>query len=143
MDLTPRRGEQISIFLKNRPGIVADVFREFVEDAINVVGLTVMDTVDVGTLRMVVDDADKAKAALEKSGARYLDVPVMLLPIPNVPGAFARVAKALADAGVNIEYVYATACPDQESAMGVYRVSDIERALTVDFSAVFRELVTT
>ncbi|MBI4719579.1 MAG: amino acid-binding protein [Planctomycetes bacterium] len=95
--------------------------------------MTVLDTVDIGTMRMVVDNVELAKCALEEAGAAYVCVPVIVVPIPNKKGAFARIARALAERNINIEYFYATAAPGADYTLGVLRVSDLKAALTIDF----------
>jgi hypothetical protein len=82
---------------------------------------------------MVVDDVATAKSALNSAGAAYVEVPVITVPIPNKPGGFARIAKALAVRGVNIEYFYATASPGTDNTLGVFRVSDPVTALGIEF----------
>ncbi|MFQ5492090.1 MAG: ACT domain-containing protein [Phycisphaerae bacterium] len=133
MDAKAARVEQISIFLSNRPGVVADLCAALTEQHINIRALTVLDTTDIGTFRMVVDDAEQAKETLQVAGASYVVVPVMALPIKNAPGAFSDVARIMADNGVNIEYVYASAMMGTDRSLGIFRVSDLEKALSLDY----------
>jgi hypothetical protein len=125
---------QISVFLANRPGVVAHVCGALAEQGINIRAMTVLDTVDIGTMRMVVDDVEGAKRALDGSGAAYVEVPVISIPIPNTEGGFARIARTLAGANVNIEYFYATATPNSEHTLGIFRVSDNDKALEIDLN---------
>jgi hypothetical protein len=131
--LRPTQETQLSAFLANRPGIVADFCAALTDHGVNIRAICVLDSVDVGTVRMVVDDVATAKAALDAAGAAYVEVPVVTLPISNTPGAFARMARTLAIRGVNIDYFYTTASPSAEQALGVFRVSDTEAALAVEF----------
>lgn len=128
---TPEK--QISAFLANKPGVVADLCDELSNHEVNIKAITVLDTVDVGTVRMVVDDVEAAQRALRVKGAAFVVVPVVGIPISNKPGAFAHVARKIASAGVNIEYFYATAMPGTERSLAVFRVSDYERALELDY----------
>lgn len=124
---------QLSVFLGNRPGMVADLCTTLTEAEVSIRAMTVLDTVDVGTMRMVLDDGEKAKNALRGSGAAYVEVPVITLEIQNRPGAFAKIARTMADSGVNIEYVYATGMPGTDRTLGVFRVSDVDTAIKLDF----------
>lgn len=124
---------QISAFLENRPGVIARLCAAFTERHVNIKAMTVLDTKDIGTLRMVVDDLDEAEKALREAEAAYVLVPVVTVPIPNKPGAFARVASIFAEAGINIEYVYCTAMGGQDGSMAVFRVNDHEKAQELDF----------
>jgi hypothetical protein len=127
--------EQISIFLENRPGVVADLCAHLTERAINIRALAVLDTIDIGTVRMVVDDPGKAKEAFAAAGAAYVSVKCLAVEVPHAPGGFANVARKLSLAGINIEYIYASALNGTGKAMGIFRVSDLDRALTLDYDA--------
>lgn len=124
---------QISAFLANKPGVVADLCSALTEHHINIRAITVLETIDIGTLRLIVDDVEAAKEALREAGAAFVVVPVITIPIANKPGEFARIARTIANAGINIEYVYATAVPDSDRSLGIFRVSDCERALELHF----------
>ncbi|MCH7808133.1 MAG: ACT domain-containing protein [Planctomycetes bacterium] len=124
---------QISAFLANTPGVVANLCATLAERGVNIKAIMVMDTVDVGTVRMVVDNLSIAKEALTDAGAAYVEVPVIAVPIPNQPGSFAKFARTLANAKINIEYFYATATPGTETTLGIFRVSDHKAALELEF----------
>ncbi len=127
--------EQISIFLENRSGVIADLCTHLTERDINIRAITVMDTIDIGTVRMVVDDPEKAKEAFAAAGAAYVTVKCLAVEVPDRPGGFANVANKLSLAGINIEYIYASTLPGAEKAVGIFRVSDLERALTLNYDA--------
>ncbi len=124
---------QISAFLENTPGVVARLCDELAEKGINIRAMTVLDTVDIGTMRMVVDDIEKAKATLTEAGAAYVEVPVLSVLLPNEPGAFARVARKLAANNINIDYFYTTAANGSDHTLAIFRVSDAEAAQAIEF----------
>ena len=124
---------QISAFLSNSPGVVAHLCEALREYGVNIRAVAVMDTVDIGTIRMVTDDVDTAKDALQNVGAAFVERPVLSVLIPNRPGELSRVAQQIASHGVNIEYFYASAAPETSHCLAIFRVSDIERALKIDF----------
>ncbi len=124
---------QISVFLANKPGVVAHLCAALAQRDVNILAMTVLDTVDIGTMRMVVDNVSAAQDALNGSGAAYVEVPVISIAIPNKKGAFARISRVLANAEVNIEYFYATAAPGTDHTLGIFRVSNREAALELDF----------
>lgn len=125
--------QQISAFLANKPGVIANLCAHLTERGVNIQAITVMDTVDIGTVRMVVDNHAVAKEALTDAGAAYVEVPVIAIPISNRPGAFAKIARTLSQAKINIEYFYATAYSGTDRSLGVFRVSDHKGALELDF----------
>jgi hypothetical protein len=124
---------QISAFLANKPGVVAHLCDALSERGVNIRAMTVLDTKDIGTMRMIVDKVEVAKEALDLAGAAYVEVPVITIHIPNGLGGFACIARRLAEAEINIEYVYATTVPGSDVSLGVFRVSDHEAALDIDF----------
>jgi len=126
--------EQISAFLENKPGVVANLCAALTEREVNIKAMTVLDTKDIGTLRLVVDNLPEAQKALKEAGAAYILVPVVAVNIPNTPGMFGKIAREFADNEINIEYVYATVGSSESSSLAVFRVSDCNKALTVNFS---------
>lgn len=126
--------EQISIFLENRPGVVADLCTHLTDAEISIRAMAVLDTIDIGTVRMVVDDAEKAKEVFAAAGAAYVTVKCLAVEVPDQPGGFASAATKLSLAGINIEYIYASALNGADKAMGIFRVSDLERALKLDYN---------
>lgn len=133
--------QQVSAFLANKPGVVAHLCAALSERGVSIRALTVLDTVDVGTMRMVVDDIEAAREALDAAGAAYVNVPVIAIPISNGLGGFAQIARTLAAANINIEYVYATSVPGTDYSLGIFRVSDHEAALELDFDVSLPEPV--
>jgi hypothetical protein len=124
---------QLSAFLANRTGVIADLCSTMAERGVSIEAMMVLDTADIGTVRFVVDDVELAKQALDDVGAAYVEIPVISVPIPNRLGAFAAAARALAAAHINIEYFYATAIPTSEYTIAVFRVSDQQAALDIEF----------
>ena len=125
---------QISAFLANKPGVVSRLCNALADRKVNILAMTVLDTVDIGTMRMVVDKLDVAREALNSAGAAYVEVPVLAIPIPNQEGGFAKVAGILAGADINIEYFYCTCVPGTDFSLGIFRVSDHEAALRLNFN---------
>lgn len=135
MALKAEKLEQISVFLENRPGVVADLCNALIAQDIDIRAVTVLDTADIGTVRLVVDDPELAKESLQTAGAAYVVVPVLGIELPNRPGAFGRIASKFAAANVNIEYVYSTSLKGMHQTLAVFRVpdDDVDRALALDF----------
>ena len=131
--------QQISAFLANKPGVVAHLCAALAEQGVNIRAMAVLDTVDIGTVRLIVDNVEAAREALDAAGAAYVSVPVIAIPVPNAQGGFARIAGTLANAGINIEYVYATAVSGSDYSLGIFRVSNHEAALELDFDVTIPE----
>lgn len=123
--------EQLSIFVANKPGTLADVCDALAADRINIYGLTTSDTVDHAVVRMVVSDTRKALMTLESRGTLVVENDVLMLENDNKPGSLSRIAKTLAAYKINIDYAYLASMPRARRGLLILRVSDCKRALRV------------
>lgn len=115
---------QLSVFIANEAGRVSEVTGLLGDADVNIRGFSVSDTIDYGILRLVVDKPDEALAVLKNAGFTVREDPVICIDLPDEPGGLARVLKIVADAGVNIEYVYSLV-----ATYVVINVADVGRAL--------------
>jgi len=122
---------QFSIFLINKPGVLAAVTGALARAKVNIVAMALMDSGEHGTLRIVCDDPDKARQVLGQTHDRWTESEVVLLELENKPGAFAAVSKKLADAHVNISYAYCTAGAFGGRTTAAFKVADIKKALKI------------
>jgi hypothetical protein len=97
---------QLSVFVENKPGHLADTLGTLAEGRVNVLSFTIADTADYGILRLLVDQVEKAKDLLNAAGYAVVEHPVVAAVLPDEPGALASVARLVADSGLDIEYVY-------------------------------------
>ena len=97
---------QLSVFVENKAGHLADTLGTLAKGGVNVLSFTIADTADYGILRIVVDQAEKAKYLLNDSGYAVVEHPVVCAVLPNQPGALASVARVVSESGLDIEYVY-------------------------------------
>lgn len=116
--------KQLSVFIANEAGRVSEVTGLLGEKDINIRGFSVSDTADYGILRLVVDKPDEAFGVLKGAGFTVREDDVICIDLPDQPGGLAGVLKVVADAGVNIEYVYSLV-----STFVVINVADVDRAL--------------
>lgn len=123
--------KQLSVFLANKPGMLADVCDELAAAKINIFALTISDTADHSVVRMVVSDHEKALQIFEERGVLTVESKVLLIENNNRPGALARISKKLAKAKINIEYAYLATSPGAKVGLLVLRVDDTKRALKV------------
>ena len=122
---------QISVFLANRTGQLAQVCTALAENDISIVTLSLADTTDFGIVRMIVSDHEKAKEILSAAGHVVKVTPVFAVTVPDVPGGMAGVAQRLSEAGCDIEYCYAFAFHHGEKAVLVFRFADPDKAAKV------------
>lgn len=97
---------QLSVFVENRPGHLADTLETLSAGKVNVLSFTIADTTDYGILRLVVDDVARAKALLETAGYAVIENAVVCAALPNEPGTLAAIARLVSDSGLDIEYIY-------------------------------------
>ena len=122
---------QISVFLANRTGQLAQVCTALAENDISIVTLSLADTTDFGIVRMIVSDHEKAKRILSAAGHVVKVTPVFAVTVPDVPGGMAGVAQRLSNAGCDIEYCDAFAFHHGEKAVLVFRFADPDKAVKV------------
>lgn len=125
------RGIQLSLALENKPGQVAKVAATLARAKVNIEAISVVDSAEVGIVRLVTSSNAKARAALKKAGLNAVQTPVIIAKLPNEPGALAKAARKLAAAKVNVEYIYGSAARKGQPSTIVIGVSDIKRAAKV------------
>lgn len=123
--------EQISVFLENKPGTLAEVTKILGDSGINIRALSLADTKDFGILRLIVHDTEKAKAALGQRGFTVRKTEVVAVEVPDRPGGLAEILKFLADAQINVEYLYAFVQQSGENAIIIFRFDETDRAIAV------------
>ena len=117
--------KQISIFVSNMTGGLAEVAETVGASGIDIRALSIADTTDFGILRLIVDDPDRALTVLQEAGYVVSVTEVLAASIADCPGGLAKVLRVLADANIPIEYVYAFASRNSvESAYVVLRLED-------------------
>ena len=115
---------QISVFLENRTGQLAEITRLLADAGIDIRALSIAETADYGLARMIVDDSHKASAILLEHGDILSMTPVWAVEVPDRPGGLAEVLGVLADANVDVEYMYSLFTHKEGNAYMVMRVSD-------------------
>ena len=97
---------QLSVFVENKPGHLADALGTLADGKVNVLSFTIADTADYGILRLVVDQVKRAEELLGRAGYAVVEHPVVCAVLPNEPGVLAAVARLVTDSGLDIEYIY-------------------------------------
>jgi hypothetical protein len=123
--------KQISIFMENTTGRLADVTDLLAKSGINLRAISIADTTDFGILRMVADQPDAAVKLLKESGFTARETDVIGVEVPDHPGELARIMALFRDAGVNIEYLYASLEHSADKAVIVLKVDDVNAGLAM------------
>lgn len=122
---------QYSVFLVNKPGVLANVCRGLADNKINIKAMTLVDSSEHGVLRLVVENGGKVEAALKKLNLPYSTAEVLCVELPNEPGALAALAERLGREHVNITYAYVTGGARGGRSNCVLKVADIKKAQKV------------
>ena len=122
---------QFSIFMVNKPGVLAQVLGEFAKAKINITAVTMMDSAEHGVMRIIFESPEKAKNSLKKLNMPYSETEVICVELANKAGALAAVAEKLAKNHINISYAYCTAGAKGGKATGVIKVADVKKAMKI------------
>ncbi len=121
--------EQISVFLENRTGRLADVTKTLEQNGINIRALSLADTSDFGILRLIVSDNEKAKNSLKQEGFTVGRTTVVPVEVQDQPGGLHRILEILSSNGVNVEYMYAFVQQSGENAVLIFRFDRTDQAI--------------
>ncbi len=122
---------QFSIFMVNKPGVLSLVLGEFAQAKINIIAITMMDSMEHGVMRVVFAAPDKAKKVLAKLNMPYSETSVLCVTLTNQSGALALVAEKLAKSHINISYAYCTADAKGGRTTGILKVANVQKAMKV------------
>ncbi len=120
--------EQLSIFMENRSGSLAEITDVMARTGINIRALSVADTADFGILRVIVDDAQRAVTILKDNGFTVTRSEMVAAEVPDRPGGLNEILRVLTSRGINVEYMYAFVTRRHEAALMVFRFDEPEKA---------------
>ena len=123
--------KQISVFLENKKGRLAEVTKFLAENNINIRALSLADTKDFGVLRLIVDNYEKCMKILKEKEFVCQITDVIAIEVEDRPGGLYKVLKIIEDNDINIEYMYATVEKNKDSAMVIFRVDDTEKTFEI------------
>ncbi len=123
--------EQISIFIENKSGRLAEVTQVLGEAGVNIRALSLADTSDFGILRLIVDKTDLAQSTLKERGFTVNKTVVIAVEVPDRPLGLAGILRVLDRSQVNVEYMYAFVERCGENAVIIFRFDNTEDAIRV------------
>lgn len=116
--------KQLSIFLENKPGRLANVCRIMAQEGINIRALSIADTTDFGVLRLIVDNPDLAEDKLKAREVLVSITDVIGIKVSDRPGGLADAMDLLGQEGISVEYMYAFVGKSGDQAMVILRLND-------------------
>lgn len=123
-----RIATQFSVFLVNKPGVLAQVTRALAQERVNIVAMTLVDSQEHGVLRFVDEDPAKTREVLKRLNLPTTETEVLCMELSNRPGALADVAGVLGTNHININYAYCTSGAPGGHTTGIFKVADINKA---------------
>lgn len=123
--------EQLSVFLQNEAGRLAQMCRVLGESGHNMHVLMMADTSEYGVARMLCDRPHSARRTLEAAGFAVSITRVLAVEVPDRSGGLADVLELMGREGVNVEYLYCFVRPGSDVAVDIFRVEDPDRVTEV------------
>lgn len=121
--------EQLSIFIENKSGRLAEITRILGEAGINIRALSLADTSDFGILRLIVNDVETARNVLKEKGFTVNKTEVVAVEVPDQPGGLSTILQSLDSAQINVEYMYAFVERCGGNAVIIFRFDETEKAI--------------
>ena len=116
--------KQLTVFVENKQGTLVDITDTLATNGVNLRALSIADTQDFGLLRLIVNDNDTAASVLQEKGYILKITEVIGVKIGDQPGKLSKALSVLAEAGVNVEYLYAFMARTERHAYVVLRPTD-------------------
>ncbi len=123
--------QQLSVFVENKSGRLAEIAEIIAGAGADIRALTVADTSDFGILRLIVDKPQIAAQALREADMTVSITSVIMMGLSDQPGAFAQAMRTLAENHVSVEYMYAFVSKDSGRASVIIRTDEVERGIEV------------
>ena len=123
--------KQISIFLENRRGRLAELIQLLGENKINIRAISLADTSDFGIVRMIVNDTERAYQIVKGAGHIVSRNEVIAVEVQDKPGGLAAVLGILQEGGLNVEYLYGFLEKRADKAIMILRFEEMDEALKV------------
>ena len=123
--------KQVSIFVENKSGTMADVLDILGKNGIDISALSIADTTDFGILRLIVSDPFKAEKILKENGMIVKLTDVIAVGIDNKPGSLSEILKTLKESGIEIDYMYAFIGKTSHGALVIMKTMDSKKTTNV------------
>ena len=123
--------KQISVFLENTTGRLAEVTKVLGTGNVNLRAISIADTADFGILRLIVDTPDKTMKLLKEAGFTAKITEVIGVLVNDKPGGLMKIMDIFYAEGVNIEYLYSSLINEAGDAVIIFRVEDIDHGLKI------------
>ena len=117
---------QFTLYLENKPGMLAQVARLLAKAKVNIEGISVAESTHTALVQLIVDNSENARSAMERAKIPFTCQQVAVLALDHKPGALADLASKLAKEKININFIYGTAIDDQNRCCLVISANDLK-----------------
>ena len=117
---------QLTVFLENRSGRLAEVTDLLGRNGINIRGFSTTEAAEYGIVRLIVADPERARELLQGAGFTTHLSQVICVSVPDEPGGLARVLDELAAQDISVDYLYSISFQNI-----CFAVRDVDRAVTL------------
>ena len=122
---------QFSVFMVDKPGVLTQVLTEIAGAKINLIAITMMDSVEHGVMRLIGRSPERIRKVLKGLNMPFSETDVLCVTLSNKAGALADITQKLSEAHINISYAYCTAGARGGRTTGVFKVADVKRAMKI------------
>jgi len=115
--------KQISVFLENKTGQIAEIAALLAEKNIDLRAISIAETTDYGVLRLITDDADRSASILLEAGHIVSMTPVTVVAVEDRPAGLSGLLSIIASSDISIDYMYSLFTKQAGIAYMVFRMS--------------------
>lgn len=119
--------KQLSVFVENRKGRLGEVLDVLKKNDVNILSLSLADTLEYGLLRLIVDKPEVGQEKLTQAGFSTMIAQVLIVEIPHSPGSLQNLLQMVAEKEIDVEYMYGLSAADKAASV-VIKTSDLQRA---------------
>ena len=123
--------KQITVFLENKPGRLANVLAALAAEKVNITALSVMDKHEHSVLRLTTDSPTNTSQIIQRLNAPFTETDVLVVELKNQPGALSHVCEVLAAEHINIDYAYCSSGGRNGKVYGIFKVTNLDKAMKV------------
>lgn len=122
--------KQLSVFIENRQGRLAEVLRVLKENQVNILSISLADTTEYGLLRLIVNNPSRGCEVLLGAGFSSMLTDVLIIKIPHTAGALQKILERITEKDVNIEYMYGLSVEANDASV-VMKTNELDAACEV------------
>ncbi len=122
--------KQLSVFIENRQGRLAEVLRVLKENKVNILSISLADTTEYGLLRLIVNKPEHGCEVLLEAGFSSMLTDVLIIKIPHTAGALQKILERITEKDVNIEYMYGLSVEANDASV-VMKTNELDAACEV------------